>query len=562
MLKFWNNPILRRELKVNVRSRKAVAFVLLLTFILSAVILLLWPRTGVFAEANTDEIFTIFLTTNLALIILMTPGFTATAITDERENESFALLFSSLLRPHEILAGKLIGSLAMAFILLIISLPVTAILALSGGISISLLVRAYVVIMLATLTYGLFGLAVSALCQRSFTSLLLTYVGILILAGATWLPSVLLSNFIGAPDLWQGVRSLSPFEALFALNFPERYELVMHGFSAGAVYQLHLLGMLTVGLACLAAFCFFVLRPPRPRRARTQRVYTDARTSLKRKLGFPFYLIDPLKRKKPIGRFRNPVFLAELRSKVFGKPKFIVRSVFACIILSLVIMTLITVQYATALDAEMVRLVAIVFQVGVVALFAPAVCSGSITDEVTSNTLPLLRMTPLSTTRVVAGKIKAGFAYVLIFLIASLPVLLVLAYLESEASYWRVVAWVGVLILSTVFFVSSGLLASSVAGSTGSAAAVSYAVSAGLCLGTLSVLLFSNRLDAAVVTGFLTFNPLVAALQITSDEWFADYPLLFGNALWQNHLIILGSLTILAILASALRVRHILRRRV
>ena len=63
-------------------------------------------------------------------------------------------------------------------------------------------------ILLATLTYGLLGLALSAICQRSFPALVWTYLGIMFLAGATWLPSVLLPNLVGLSGTWQTIRSL------------------------------------------------------------------------------------------------------------------------------------------------------------------------------------------------------------------------------------------------------------------------------------------------------------------------------------------------------------------
>ena len=90
---------------------------------------------------------------------------------------------------------------------------------------------------------------------------------------------------------------------------------------------------------------------------------------------FPFYLIDPLKRKKPIGSWRNPVYVAEIRSRIFGKPKFIARALCACIVASMVLLLLTAMNFATALRPDDVRIVTLIFQVGVVAFFAPAVCA-------------------------------------------------------------------------------------------------------------------------------------------------------------------------------------------
>ncbi len=628
MLRLWDNPIFLREFRANARCRKTLALTLSLVLALAAIILILWPRTGIFSEANSNEIFAVFLNVNLAFIILIIPGFVATTITQERENKSYDLLFTSLLTPAEIMFGKLFSALAITFLVVIISMPVTAVCALSGGISLRLLTRAYGVVLLATLTYGLFGLAVSAMCRRSFTALVWTYLGLMTMAGATWLPSVLLPSLVGLRTLWQAVRSLSPFEALLALNHPERYEVSVAGVQAGQVFRWHVIGMGALAALFLGLFCLFVLRPARSGKQKTAQQYSDTRTAIRRKLMFPFYLIDPLKRKKPIALWRNPVFVAEIRSRIFGKPKFILRSLAACMILCMGLLTLVALQFATDLRPDTVRLAAIIFQVGVAAFFAPAVCSGSITDERTTGTLVMLRMTGLPVHTVVTGKIRAGFAYVLIFLTSALPVLWAMAYLETQQSSccavltqlglrilacvvviefglwlasrltsfvrarfialllrsavaclcvvpvvltaryiaansmsWRVIAWAGVLVLTAVVFVAAGLCASTMVRRTGAATALSYCFSALICLGSLSVLLFGSRVSPKLQTFVLTCNPLIAALQITSDKWFADLPLLFGRRLWQNNLLFLTATTLLLLFVTAIRVHVIFNHR-
>jgi ABC-type transport system involved in multi-copper enzyme maturation permease subunit len=348
---------------------------------------------------------------------------------------------------------------------------------------------------------------------------------------------------------------------LFALNHPERYELAVTGINADEVYRLYLIGMSLLGCLFLLLFIRFVLRPPRRRKAAATEQYADRRTAIKRRLGFPFYLIDPMRRKKPISRWRNPVYVAEIRSRIFGRPKFIVRSLSACIVLSMILLMLTALQFATELDPDMVRLVAIVFQVGVVAFFAPAVCSGSITDERTSGTLTLLRMTGIPVRKIVLGKLKAGLLYVMIFLVSSLPVLWALTYLEANSSYWRVLAWLAILVLTTMVFVVTGLCASTLAPTTGAATAISYGFAAFLCIGTLSVLLLGSRISPGVQAVVLCFNPLVAALQIASDKWFAELPRIFGNRLWRNNLIFLSGMTFILVAVAALRVRLIFNHR-
>lgn len=559
---FLGNPILRREFQAHCRNRRSLLFVVVLLGLLSAVLLLLWPRSGIFSETSGNEIFSVFLGGNLLLMILMTPGFTSTCITSERERGSFDLLFTSLLTPGEIMTGKLAASLGMAFLLLLVSLPVTAVCALSGGISLPTLSRACAVIAAATLVYGLLGLAASAICRRGYTALVLTYIGIIILAGATWLPAALLTQFPVLNPALRSIRAMSPFEALFALNYAERYSLAVGGAAtAETVFRTYLAGMAGLGVLFFAVFSFFIFKPLRSRPPKPAEHYDDSKTAIRRKLGFPFYLIDPLRRRNPIRRGQNPVFVAEMRSKLFGNPKFIIRGLAVCMSLSLGLLILIANQYGTFLDADKLRVAAIIFQLGVLAFLAPAISSGSITDEVASGTLLMLRLTPLSATRVVLGKLEASFLYVLIFLVSSLPVLGALAYLESTAAYWRLGAWLAVLILSTVVLTAAGLTASSLCRNTAAATAASYLFACTLCLAPLGVFLLGSRVSPEMQAWILTLNPVAAALQITSDTAFAGLPALWGNKLWQNHLLAMGALTVLLVMIASWRVHRLFRQR-
>ncbi len=585
-----HNPILRREFICGIRRPVTAVLAALTVLVLGVVIYLLWPRSGVISEANSNELFTIFMGTELTLMTLLTAGFTASAITSERERNTFPMLQTSLLSPAEILLGKLFGTLGVPFVLFLISVPVTALCALSGGISFGTLGRAVSVVAVSALVYGLLGLAMSSLCRRSYVSLLGTYLGIVVLAGATWLPSVM----IPIPEL-QGVflklRALSPYEALFALQFAESYENAVTGASATGVYPFFMICMAVLGVVFFVVFAKWLYAPPNFGKHSTVERYTDTKTMLKRKLGWPFYLIDPLRRKKPIALYRNPVFVAEMRSKIFGNPKFIIRALSGCICLSLVMLFLVTLQIGD-IEMDKIRAAAIIFQIGLVALLAPTVASSSITDEITGNTLLLLRLTPLSPFRVILGKFKAALLYVVIFLLSSLPVFLALVFLENNTTpdfgncwpksfsgedlraawegiqtvghtYWRVLAWCGVLLTTCLVLISGGLCASSFAKDTGMATAISYGFALLLTVGSLVVLLFGSRISLGVQAASLMFNPFVAALEITlehSPTSRLDH-LIWGNRLWVNHLLIFGGLTVVLLGIAAFRLNRLFKER-
>lgn len=555
------NPILNREFQTMARSWRLHAFAVALVLVLSSILAILWPRAGIFSQFDSQEMFTVFLLTNLTLLIVTVPAFTATSITDERERGTFDLLFSTLLSPMDIMLGKMASAIVIGLVLVGLTLPISAVCALSGGIGVNFLIHMYIILVVMVVTYGMVGLAVSSLCRRNISAVIATYFTVAALAGAVWLPAALLPQVTQLGPAWRFIRSISPFEALLALYDPSIYEVRWGGQSATTAFHFHLLGMASIATIAWIVFCFNLSRSRSQRPGTDQEHFSDFRTGLKRKLGFPFYLIDPLKRKKPIGRFRNPVFVAELRSKVFGHPKFILRALSLCIVLSLAMLFLVCLRYGTFFSEDTVRLAAALFQFGVIVFFAPVVSAGSITGERSGGTLLLLRMTPLSSWTVVFGKLKAAFVYVLIFLLSSIPVVLALAYLEIGDEKWRLVAWSGVFVLATLVYTLFGLFASSIMRTTVGATVLSYAFALLTSGATLGVLMFGERIGLQAKAWALAFNPLAAAIQLCTDQWFANLPNVAGVPIWQANLYVFAATFVALLALTSIRVGRLMSQR-
>jgi hypothetical protein len=319
----------------------------------------------------------------------------------------------------------------------------------------------------------------------------------------------------------------------------------------------------------------------------TPDIYTSTSKSIKRKLTWPFYLIDPLKRKKNIGRFANPVFIAEMRSKLFANPKFIIRTVSAIFILSIILLVLVAMQYAVNFSTNIVNMVSIVFQIGVVAMLAPGVSSGLITDEIVSGTLTSMRMTPISPLRMVIGKLQATFFYALVFIISSFFVLFAMAYLINQTvfpengsmlssawwskaaelasepdwlqnvwnTYWRIAVWSGILLLATITFLTAGLFASSISRKTSIATAISYSITAGICLISLYPLVIEKKLSYELSRAVLSINPIISAMQIT-EGYFSKYP-----ELWKTNIVLLLCLSGFFLIGAIIRTWYLFTAR-
>lgn len=581
-----NNPIFKREFISAARSSRTVFFVMLYICSLAFVLLAMWPGGGVLSVVSESgkRIFELFFSVNLTVLILLVPAFSATSITQERESETYSALSMTLLTPLEIMAGKLASSVLLLLILIFMSMPIAAITALTGGISLGFLAKVMLLLVVTAVSYGLLGLACSSFCRKNSTAILANYVLIVLFAGATWLPNALLGNIIGFKSILQAFRSVSPYDAMFYLLNPDTYNLSLSVISANSIispFNIFILSSLLISVVSFMIFFGRILKPP-AKFAKTQQKYADAKTALKRKLTWPFYLIDPLKRKKPIGRFSNPVYVAELRNKLFSNPKLLVRAISAILILSLVMLVLVAMQVGEKISPERVWAAAIIFQIGIVALLTPALSSGLITDEISNNTLTDLRMTPITPLTFILGKLKATFFYALIFIVTSLFILFAMLFLETQTvfpegsifagawwtelfkrashhewwvnfwtTYRRIVVWVVILLLSCLTFLSGGIFASSISRKSSVATAIAYSITAFICVITLAPLVLAERLSHQVARTILSFNPIICAMQIS----FGVLPQY--SEIWKTNIFILISLSLIFMSIAAIRTWHI-----
>ena len=92
------------------------------------------------------------------------------------------MLLASPLEPMTILIGKLLSSMSYLVILILSSLPLMILCFLLGGLLLSEIARAYLVLILAAGTFGLLSVACSSYFRRTSSALVVSYMVILPLA--------------------------------------------------------------------------------------------------------------------------------------------------------------------------------------------------------------------------------------------------------------------------------------------------------------------------------------------------------------------------------------------
>jgi len=183
---FRDNPVLTRELLVNLRSPRAFALQLIYVLFLSAVVYFYWPpESGGARQVGSGvarRLFELFFLGQFFLVALVAPTFAAGSITGEKERKTYEMLLASPLQPGTILVGKLLSSLSYLVILILSSLPLMILCFLLGGILLSEIARAYLVLILAAGTFGLLSVACSSFFRRTSSALMVSYLVILPLA--------------------------------------------------------------------------------------------------------------------------------------------------------------------------------------------------------------------------------------------------------------------------------------------------------------------------------------------------------------------------------------------
>ena len=169
------NPVLQRELLVNLRMTRAFVLLFLYQALLGIMVFFAWPQeeqlnlTGTSGEGQ--RLGDLFFLGQYVLASLMAPSFAAGTITGEKERKTYEMLLASPLRPSAIVFGKMVASLAHLAVLIIASLPIVMLCLPLGGLSPLELLAAYLGLVASVITFGAIGVACSSYFNRTAAAL-------------------------------------------------------------------------------------------------------------------------------------------------------------------------------------------------------------------------------------------------------------------------------------------------------------------------------------------------------------------------------------------------------
>lgn len=412
------NPVLQRELLVNLRMKRAFVLLLAYQVLLAAVVYFAWPAEGRL-EANPEaarELVNMFFLGQYVLASLMAPSFAASAITGEKERKTYEMLLASPLRPAAIALGKIFASLAHLALLVVASLPIVVLCLPLGGVDYTEVLAAYLALLLSILTFGMISIACSSYFNRTSAALVASYLLILPLA-------------LGGVLAWKGLESNGQLRLTLTLT------------------ALPLICATITG-ALFANTSARLLNPPDV--GSEGKEVVDLEEEAREAVGlviqrdqFPDRLFAPPKSDELMPENSNPVYHKEIHSEIFSQGTLMLRLVIQIsMLLALPIMAICLFVWPTLSD----------WYIGYVAVFnvlvGPVFAGGAITSERERQTLDLLLTTTITPWQILWGKLIASLRISSVLtLFLAWPLLLAAVMVQD---YWvnlfAVLAYVGIIL--------------------------------------------------------------------------------------------------------------------
>jgi ABC-type transport system involved in multi-copper enzyme maturation permease subunit len=401
---FFENPVLQRELLVNLRMPRGFVLLFVYQAVLAALVFFAWPQDTRLAPGQNEAraLVDMFFLGQYVLASMMAPSFAAGAITGEKERKTYEMLLASPLRPTAIVIGKMVASLTHIGVLVFSSLPIVMLCLPLGGVSFYEVLAAYLGLIISVITFGAISVACSSYFHRTAASLAVSYMLILPLAMLAVLA-------------WYLLRDEGPIRLLLTVTVVP---------IVGAA----------ICTALLANTSARLMHPPDV--GSEGKAVVDLEQEAQEAVGlviqrdqFPDRLFAPAKRDDLLEDGVNPVYDKEIRSEIFSQGTLMLRLVIQMsMVLAIPLMAVCL--YIWAQYAAWYICYAMVFNM----LVGPVFSAGSVTSERERETLDLLLTTTITPWQILWGKLIAGLRVSSVLTMFLLwPVLLACVMVQA---YW------------------------------------------------------------------------------------------------------------------------------
>ena len=490
----FENPVLQRELLVNLRMHRAFILLLLYQVLLAAVVYFAWPKDNVPLDltgdsGSTSTLVDLFFLGQYILASLMAPSFAAGAISGEKERSTYEMLLASPIRPEAIVMGKLVAALTHLAILIFASLPIVMLCLPLGGVSIYEVLAAYLALIASVITFGMISVACGSFFPRTSSSLVVSYLTILPMA------------IIGVL-FWYSLSDYGDTRFRFSIA-------VIPGIAAA----------ITISLFYIVSAR--MLYPPDFGSEGNDVVELEQESAqavglVIQRDQFPDRLFAPPKRETLMDDGTNPVYDKEMRSEIFGQGTLMLRlAIQISMVVAIPVMA--WCLYIQRHLAPWYISYVVLFNI----LIGPVFSAGSVTSERERQTLDLLLTTVITPWQLLWGKLLSGLRVSSV--LSSFLLWPVFLALIMVSDYWynlpTIVAFVIIFCLTCLTTASLALFCSTVFRKSSSSLMATYVVILALYLGPLAASFFGNTYfpktrGTDIVNVATITSPFMAAFQV------------------------------------------------
>ncbi len=190
-MKYKINPVLRKEAKLRVRNLRFAKVVFGYNFLLLILALLGFEMAfnvhwnSYIDYSRAPLIYLILIVIEMLMVIFIVPAYTAGSIAGEREKQTLDILLTTVLKPRQIILGKLVSSVGMVLLLVISSLPILSIIFTIGGVGVKDLLRFIIVASIVAIFIGSIGTVASAMYQKTVQATVFSFGMVLVVTVGT-----------------------------------------------------------------------------------------------------------------------------------------------------------------------------------------------------------------------------------------------------------------------------------------------------------------------------------------------------------------------------------------
>lgn len=371
-----------------------------------------WGRPATLGETAGfgTLLFQLLSYVQLGMFLFFSALSCASAVAKEKDRRTFVLLLMTDLHDHEIVLGKVLGSLLPILVLQAATLPVMTLLLLLGGVGLEQVLQAMLITGTTTLAAGALGGLVALWRERTFQSLALTVLFLvlylLVVRGLAIVPEFL--PVVSTEAVATVQQALEPFLALASVHDAMLLGEAMPGVMPAYLYTVVMLALtgalIGAGIAGLRRWNPSgepLMQRERPENQvevadPDQAPSSAARVSVHAAPGTVRHVVG------------NPIFWREVYTRAYGRRPLLVKLAYG-IVLGLIVWSALTpvVQGERSAFAAATGLL----PVGVLSLLLiTSQAATAITSERDSGALDLLLVTDLSPREFIFGKLL-GIVY-------------------------------------------------------------------------------------------------------------------------------------------------------